>query len=206
MATYDGALNLDFSGTDPLIIGINNGLMNSVATNGLREITIPVRMASTGSIKITVNSLTYSPSISPVSITVSNVTDTFTPSMNWIDVKSTFDFSTVGISNPYDYARANSWLVDFNLIGKENSAQLRCSTLALPIIGPAISSCINSGVELIWSDLGTNGAVMMTDSAALLEITHRFKFPVEWDDEEFLVVSTNLVSSSGPMLLSLIHI
>ena len=200
MATYDGALNLDFSGTDPLIIGINNGLMNSVAANGLREITIPVRMASTGSIKITVNSLTYSPSISPVSITVSNVTDTFTPSMNWIDVKSTFDFSTVGISNPYDYARANSWLVDFNLIGKENSAQLRCSTLALPITGPAVSSCINSGVELIWSDLGTNGAVMMSDSAALLEITHRFKFPVEWDDEEFLVVSTNLVSSSGPML------
>ena len=200
LATYDGELNLAFSGSDPLIIGINSALMNTIATNGVREITIPVRMASTGSIKITVNSLTYSPSISPVSITVSNVTDTFTPSMNWIDVKSTFDFSTVGISNPYDYARANSWLVDFNLIGKENSAQIRCSALELPIIGPGVSACIQSGIELIWSDLGTNGAVMMSDSAALLEITHRFKFPVEWDDEEFLVVSTNLVSSSGPML------
>ncbi|MCH1481305.1 MAG: hypothetical protein L7T81_03600, partial [Candidatus Poseidoniaceae archaeon] len=119
LATYDGELNLDFSGTDPLIIGINNALMNSIATNGVREITLPVRMSSTGSIKLTVNSLTYSPSISPVSITVSNVTDTFTPSMNWIDVTSIFDFSTVGINNPYDYVRANGWLVDFNLIGKE---------------------------------------------------------------------------------------
>ena len=200
LATYDGELNLDFSGTDPLIIGINNALMNSIATNGVREITIPVRMASTGSIKLTVNSLTYSPSISPVSITVSNVTDTFTPSMNWIDVTSIFDFSTVGINNPYDYVRANGWLVDFNLIGKENSAQLRCSTLALPISGPAVSSCIESGIELMWSDLGANGVVSMTDSSSLLEITHRFKFPVEWDDEEFLVVSTNLVSGTGPML------
>ena len=200
LATYDGELNLDFSGTDPLIIGINNALMNSIATNGVREITIPVRMASTGSIKLTVNSLTYSPSISPVSITVSNVTDTFTPSMNWIDVTSIFDFSTVGINNPYDYVRANGWLVDFNLIGKEHSAQLRCSTLALPISGPAVSSCIESGVELMWSDLGANGVVSMTDSSSLLEITHRFKFPVEWDDEEFLVVSTNLVSGTGPML------
>ena len=200
LATYDAELNLEFSGTDPLIIGINNALMNTIATNGVREITIPVRMASTGSIKLTVNSLTYSPSISPVSITVSNVTDTFTPSMNWIDVTSIFDFSTVGINNPYDYVRANGWLVDFNLIGKENSAQLRCSTLALPIIGPAVSSCIESGIELIWSDLGANGVVSMSDSSSLLEITHRFKFPVEWDDEEFLVVSTNLVSGTGPML------
>ena len=40
----------------------------------------------------------------------------------------------------------------------------------------------------------------MLDSSSLLEITHRFKFPVEWDDEEFLVVSTNLVSGTGPML------
>ena len=86
---------------------------------------------------------------------VDNVTNAFTPSMKWIDVRSTFDFSGIGISNPLDYVRANSWLIDLNLIGKEQSSQIRCSTQAVPVSGLGISACVQSGVPLIWSDLGS---------------------------------------------------
>ncbi len=200
MATYDSAMNLDFIGTDGLIIGLNSILPNSNLVNGYREVSLPVRMKSTGAIRMTVNSISTAPSINPLTMEVSNVTDTFTPSMNWIDITSTFDFSSIGVSNPEAFVKSGSWLLDFNLVGKDNIAQIRCSTLALPIVGNGVSNCIQSGVQLIWSDLGANGIIQMSETNSILEFHHRFKFPVEWDDEEFLLASVNMVSTTGPML------
>ena len=57
MASYDDNLNLQFSGSDSLIIGINSVLQNTIAVSGVKEISIPIRMASTGAIKLTVNSI-----------------------------------------------------------------------------------------------------------------------------------------------------
>ena len=200
MATYDSSVNLDFTGVDGLIISLNSILPNAKLVNGFREVTLPVRMKSTGAVRMTVNSVYTAASITPLTIQVSNVTDTFTPSMQWIDVTSSFDFSGIGVNNPESFVKAGSWLVDFNMVGQNNAAQLRCSTTALPINGNGVNSCIQSGVELIWSDLGTNGIISMSGSSSILEFHHRFKFPVEWNDEEFLSVSVNMVSTTGPML------
>ncbi|MEC8312393.1 MAG: hypothetical protein VXZ52_00655 [Candidatus Thermoplasmatota archaeon] len=200
IATYDSSVNLDFIGSDGLIIGLNSILPSAPMVNGYRDISIPVRMKSTGAILMTVNSITTAPSVNPISMEVSNVTDTFTPSMNWIDVTSSFDFSGIGVNNPENFVKGGSWLVDFNLVGENNIAQLRCSTLALPVVGNGVSNCVQNGVQLIWSDLGTNGGISMAGTSSTLEFHHRFKFPVEWDDEEFLLASVNMVSQNGPML------
>ena len=48
--------------------------------------------------------------------------------------------------------------------------------------------------------MGANGIVQMSETNSILEFHHRFKFPVEWDDEEFLLASVNMVSTTGPML------
>jgi|GEM_PF-372070 len=200
MAIYDDAITLTFTATDPLVLGINNALQSVVTVSGSKEISLPIRMSGTGSISLTVNSITSQASVVPVSLEVENVTDSFTPSVDWIDVQSTFDFSGIGISNPGDYSRSNSWLIDLNLVGQNQNSQLRCPVISLPINGIAISSCIELGVNLIWSDLGQGGEISMEESGSILQFNHRFKFPIEWDDEESLVVSANLVSSSGPML------
>lgn len=200
MATYDSEVNLDFIGSDGLIIGLNSVLPNSPLVNGYREVSIPVRMKSTGAIRMTINTVNTAPSVNPISMQVSNVSDTFTPSMNWIDVTSSFDFSTVGVTNPENFVKGGSWLVDFNLIGENNVAQLRCSTVTLPIVGNGVNNCVQNGIPLIWSDLGTNGGITMSGTSSTLEFHHRFKFPVEWDDEEFLLASVNMVSQNGPML------
>lgn len=200
MAVYDDSISLNFIATDSLILGINNALESTISVFGSKEVLLPVRMSGTGSIVLTVNGITSQASVIPLSLDVINVTDTFTPSVDWIDVVSTFDYSGIGITNPGDYSRANSWLIDLNLIGQNQNSQIRCPILSLPINGIAISSCIQSGANLLWNDLGQGGSVSMIESGSILQFTHRFKFPIEWDDEESLVVSANLVSSNGPML------
>ena len=200
MAVYDDSISLDFIASDSLVLGINSALESIVSVSGSKEVSLPIRMKGTGSIELTVNGITSQASVIPVSLDVVNVTDTFTPSVDWIDVISTFDFSGIGISNPGDYARSNSWLIDLNLVGQNHNSQIRCPVLAMPINGIAISSCIQSGVNLLWNDLGQGGSVSVIESGSILQFTHRFKFPIEWNDEESLVVSANLVSATGPML------
>jgi hypothetical protein len=200
MAVYDDSISLDFIASDSLILGINSALESIVSVSGSKEVSLPIRMKGTGSIELTVYGITSQASVIPVSLDVVNVTDTFTPSVDWIDVISTFDFSGIGISNPGDYARSNSWLIDLNLVGQNHNSQIRCPVLAMPINGIAISSCIQSGVNLLWNDLGQGGSVSVIESGSILQFTHRFKFPIEWNDEESLVVSANLVSATGPML------
>ena len=106
---------------------------------------IPISMTGTGSVKLIIHSIDTIPSITPTSIEVSNVTDTFTPSMQWIDVTSSFDFSGIGVSNPESFVKTGSWLINFNMVGQNNAAQLRCSTLSLPIIGNSVNNCIQRG-------------------------------------------------------------
>lgn len=200
MAVYDDSITLNFIASDSLVLGINSALESIVSVSGSKEVSLPVRMIGTGSIAITINGITSQASVIPISLEVENVTDTFTPSVDWIDVVSTFDFSGIGISNPGDYTRSNSWLIDLNLVGQNHNSQIRCPILTMPINGLAISSCIQSGVNLLWNDLGQGGSISVIESGSILQFTHRFKFPIEWDDEESLVVSANLVSPNGPML------
>ena len=200
MAVYDDSITLDFLGTDSLVLGMNNQLGSVISVSGSKDVSLPIRMLGTGSIVLTVNGITSQASVIPVSLEVVNVTDTFTPSVDWIDVVSTFDFSGIGITNPGDYSRSNSWLIDLNIVGQNHNSQVRCPILSMPLNGIGITSCIQSGVNLIWSDLGQGGSVSMVESGTILQFNHRFKFPVDWDDEDSLVVSANLVSSNGPML------
>ena len=200
MAVYDDSLTLDFTASDNLVIAMNSALQSKISVSGYKEISLPIRMKGTGSISLTVNAITSQASVIPVSLDVVNVTDTFTPSVDWIDVVSTFDFSGIGISNPGDHARSNSWLIDLNLAGQNHNSQIRCPIISLPINGIAISSCVENGLNLIWNNLGQGGEISMIESGTILQFTHRFKFPVDWNDEESLVVSANLVSTSGPML------
>tara|TARA_S200000501_G_scaffold64251_2_gene55197 strand:- start:7173 stop:12146 length:4974 start_codon:yes stop_codon:yes gene_type:complete len=200
MAVYDDSLTLDFTATDNLVIAMNSALQSKISVSGYKDISLPIRMKGTGSISLTINGITSQASVIPVNLEVANVTDTFTPSVDWIDVVSTFDFSGIGISNPGDHARSNSWLIDLNLAGQNHNSLIRCPIITLPINGIAISSCVETGMNLVWNNLGQGGEISMIESGTILQFTHRFKFPVDWNDEESLVVSANLVSNSGPML------
>ena len=199
-APYDASLALQFTSTDAVVIALNDALQSATPLGGAKELTVPIRMTSSGAIRLTVVQQTTQSSIEPISIVVSNVTDTFTPSTDWIEVTSTFDFSNLGVSDAETYVKANGWAVELHLQGQSAESHTRCQTQSLPLFGSAISGCLNQATSMIWFQNGANGEIRMLGSGSFLQVDHRFKFTEQWDDEESLTVSVNLIAPSGPML------
>ena len=75
-APYDSALSLQFDSTDAVVIALNDALQSVNSIGGTKELTLPIRMSSSGAIHFTVVQQSTQSSIEPVSLTVSNVTDT----------------------------------------------------------------------------------------------------------------------------------
>ena len=199
-APYNASLALQFTSTDAVVIALNDALQSVTPLGGTKELSVPIRMTSSGAIRLTVVQQTTQSSIEPVSIVVSNVTDTFTPSTDWIEVTSTFDFSNLGVTEAETYVKANGWAVELHLQGQSTESHTRCQTQSLPLFGSAINGCLNQGTSMIWLQNGANGEIRMLGSGSFLQVDHRFKFTEQWDDEESLAVSVNLIAPSGPML------
>ena len=199
-APYDASLALQFTSTDAVVIALNDALQSVTPLGGTKELSVPIRMTSSGAIRLTVVQQTTQSSIEPISIVVSNVTDTFTPSTDWIEVTSTFDFSNLGVSDAETYVKANGWAVELHLQGQSAESHTRCQTQSLPLFGSTISGCLNQATSMIWFQNGANGEIRMLGSGSFLQVDHRFKFTEQWDDEESLTVSVNLIAPSGPML------
>ena len=199
-APWDADLDLSFSPTSPLILALNNELTSIVANAGVKEITLPVRMSSTGAVRLTVEGITSQSSVTPVSISVSNVDDTFTPSIDWYEVESVFDFSSLGVSNALSHAKSNGWMVEMKLSGQNQHSSIRCPVNSLNMTGSSITGCSLSGVNLLWTHSGADGRISVVDGGQYLQIEHQFKFPEFWDDETSLSLSVFLIATSGPMI------
>ena len=197
-APYDGALDIDFTASDALVVALNSQLQSATAVGGFKTITLPVRMSSTGAIHLTIDNIDTQASVEPVSIAVNNVTDTFTPSVDWIEVSSIFDFSPLGVNDAASYVKSNGWSVVLQLQGAVRSSQTTCPFIALPATGSL--GCATQGTPMIWTSNGAEGSKTMVGSGSFIQIDHRFKFTEQWDDEASLTVSVNLISPTGPML------
>ena len=197
-APYDGALSMAFTASDPLVVALNSQLQAATAIGGVKTLTMPIRMASTGALSITVDQLTTQSSVEPVSIQVSNVSDTFVPSTEWVEVSSTFDFSPLGVSDAATYVKTNGWSVVLQLQGMVRSSHITCPFVSLPADGDL--GCSTQGAPMVWSDNGALGSKTVIGSGALLQIDHRFKFTEQWDDEPSMTLSVNLIAPTGPMI------
>ncbi len=199
-APYDASVALEFDATDAVVVALNDALHSYIAVGGSKEIPLPIRMSSSGAVRLTLVQLSSQSSIEPVSITVSNVTDTFTPSTDWIEVSSVFDFSNLDVTDAESHAKSNGWSVVLNLQGQSSFSRTSCQIVSLPVSGSSVSGCTNQGTPMIWSHNGADGQIKMVGSGEFLQLDHRFKFTEQWNDEESLTVSVNLISLQGPML------
>ncbi|MFL2948876.1 MAG: hypothetical protein ACJZ40_00615 [Candidatus Poseidoniaceae archaeon] len=197
-APYDGALSMAFTASDPLVVALNNELTSQTAIGGVKTISMPIRMGATGAISITVDQINTQSSVDPVSIQVSNVSDTFVASTEWIEVSSTFDFAPLGVTDAASYVKTNGWSVVLQLQGLVRSSHITCPFVSLPAEGNL--GCSTQGAPMVWSDNGALGSKQITGSGSFLQIDHRFKFTEQWDDEDSLTLSVNLISPSGPMI------
>ena len=199
-APWDTNLSLSFSPTDALVLALNNQLTSIVPSAGVKEVKLPVRMSSTGAIRLTVNGITSQSSVTPVSLSVSNVVDTFTPSVEWYEVESVFDFSNLGVANALSHAKSNGWSVEMKLIGRNQFSAIRCPLTSLNMTGSTISGCTISGVNLLWTNAGADGRISVIDAGQYIQLEHKFKFPESWDDEPSLSLSVFLIAPTGPMI------
>ena len=199
-APYDASLSLNLGANSALVQALNQELSSVVALGGVKEVRIPVRMLSSGSVKMTVNSVSSSPTLNPVSITVSPPVDTLTPSTDWITVNSTFDLSPLGVTNAESYIKNNGWSIDFTLRGPNGESKVLCGTVVLPLTGPEVSNCQRSGFALGWSDIDSNGEIRMIGSNSYVQFVHTFQMPVSWNDEPYASLNVMLVSPTGPTL------
>ncbi len=199
-APYEAALNLNLAANSALVQALNQELSSVVALGGVKEVRIPVRMMSSGSVKMTINSVTSSPTLNPVSITVSPPVDTLTPSTDWITINSTFDLSPLGVLDAEAYVKNNGWSVDFTLRGPSSESTVLCGTAILPLTGAAVANCQQSGYALGWSDIDASGEITMIGSGSYVQFTHTFQMPVSWNDEPYASLNVMLVSPTGPTL------
>ncbi|MFB1004938.1 MAG: hypothetical protein QMC59_00470 [Candidatus Poseidoniaceae archaeon] len=197
-APYDASLSMDFTSSDALVIALNSQLHSAAAVDGLKTIMLPVRMSSTGALHLTIAQLTTQTSVDPVSIQITNISDTFVPSTDWIEISSTFDFTSLGVTDAASYVKTNGWSVALQLQGMVRNSQTSCPFSSLPATGEL--GCTAQGAPMVWSDNGGLGSKTVIGSGALLQIDHRFKFTEQWDDEESLTVSVNLIAPTGPMI------
>ena len=199
-APYEAALNLNLAASSALVQALNQELSSVVALGGVKEVRIPVRMMSSGSVKMTINSVTSSPTLNPVSLTVSPPVDTLTPSTDWITVNSTFDLSPLGVLDAESYVKNNGWSIDFTLRGPSSESTVLCGTAILPLNGAAVANCQQSGYALGWSDIDASGEIAMIGSGSYVQFTHTFQMPVSWNDEPYASLNVMLVSPTGPTL------
>jgi hypothetical protein len=197
-APYDGALSMEFDASDSLVIALNSQLQSTTAIAGVKTIDLPIRMASTGAVHVTIEQLDTQASIEPISIQVSNVSDTFVPSTEWIEVSSTFDFTPLGVSDAASYVQSNGWSVALQIQGLVRQSHTVCPFVSLPAMGNL--GCSTQGSPMVWVDNGAMGSKTVVGSGALLQVDHRFKFTEQWDDEPSLTVSVNLIAPTGPMI------
>ena len=199
-APYDASLNLNLAANSALVQSLNQELSSVVAIGGIKEVRLPVRMMSSGSLKLTINSVSSSPTLNPVSITVTPPVDTLTPSTDWITVDSIFDLSPLGVLDGEAYVKNNGWSVEFALRGPNGESKVLCGTAVLPLVGAAVANCQQSGYALGWSDIDANGEIKMTASGSFVQFTHTFQMPVSWNDEPYASLNVMLVSPTGPTL------
>jgi hypothetical protein len=199
-APYEANVSLAVNAASPLVMSLNHALANTVPVSGQRTVSLPVRMDGTGSVYLTVNNLESQASVKALTLELTNVSDTLVPGNDWIELKSTFDFSPLSITDALTHARQSGWQVELQLVGERQQSSLRCPVSSLPVTPVSISACTASGTALVWFDEGLSGSVSVKGSGQFFEALHHFKFPDGWDDEASAVLSVRLISTSGPML------
>ena len=199
-APYDADMDFTLNAANPLVMGLNHALSSVVPTAGQRTVSLPLRLDGTGSVNLAVNTLETQASVKPLTLEVANVTDTLVPGNDWVETASTFDFSSLGVQDAITHASQSAWTAELQIIGEGQQSSLICPISSLPVTPTSIAACTASGTALLWFDEGQSGSISATGASQFLEIGHHFKFPDGWDDEESVIVSVHLISTTGPML------
>ena len=171
-------------GTDslPLIAAINSQLAQISSVNGIKEVPIPIIMSNPGHLYIWDYGIQTLGSPEPVSMVMTNETDTLVAGNDWYEFTSIFDLSNLGVSDALQQFSDESWSSVFTLGGSEWSRSLHCSI--------DTNTC-NSDQGIIIESFSHNF------SGSQVEFFHRIQISSIWPDEEAVIASSS-IDMDGP--------
>ena len=177
---YEAEISGDIS--SPIISAINSQLSQTSAHSGTKVVSIPFVMTNPGSLEIWDYGLQTLGSPEPISMVMSNQTDTLVAGNDWYEFNSTFDLSNIGVADASSHFASESWSSVFTLGGTEWSKSVYCSITT--------ESC-NSDQGIIIEDF----SYLFTGSQ--VEFFHRIQISSIWPDEEAVIASSS-IDMNGP--------
>ena len=172
---YDAQISTEESMA--IVSAINAQLSQASSKSGLKTISIPVIMDNPGSVLLKEFDLQTILSPMPLSIEMTNQTDTLVAGNNWYEFSSTFDLSNLQVSNAQTHFSSEGWSSIFVLSGTQWTRSVHCNL---------------------------TGATCMTDQGVILnnfsfefdgsKVTffHRLQISSLWPDEEALIISSSI--------------
>ena len=172
------------SGDDSLAIiaAINSQLTQITPVNGIKEVPVPIIMSNPGHLTILDYGIQTLGSPEPISLTMSNQTDTLVAGNDWYEFTSKFDLSSIGVSDASNHFSSESWSSIFTLGGSEWTRSASCSIIS--------GTCnTDQGLMIQSFNHSFNGS--------FVEFSHRVGISSIWPDEEALIVSSS-IDMNGP--------
>ncbi len=177
---YDAQISGDDS--LPLIAAINSQLSQISAVNGVKKVSVPIIMSNPGHLNIWDYGIQTLSSPEPVSIVMTNQTDTLVAGNDWYEFTSIFDLSNLGINDASQKFSDESWSSVFTLVGSEWSRSVHCSITT--------NTC-NPDPGIIIESFSHNF------SGSEVEFFHRIRISSIWPDEEAIIASSS-IDMAGP--------
>ena len=121
---WQGTFTGDYD--EALLRSINSELPNAPLADGMRTISIPIVLDSAGRISLGLDDLSSIGSPEPISMTMSNHTDTLVAGLDWYEFTSTFDLSSMGVSNAEGHLLSEGWSSQIDVDGSLVSIGANC--------------------------------------------------------------------------------
>jgi hypothetical protein len=176
--------DVEISGEDSLSIisAINSQLSSTSPSNGVLQVPVPVVMSNPGKLSILDYGIQTLGSPIPVSLNMTNYSETLVAGNDWYEFTSRFDLSNLGVSDASEHFVSENWSSSLTFGGSEWSRIAYCSIDS--------NSC-NSGQGIIVDSFSH------TFNGSFVEFHHRIGLSSIWPDEDALIVSSS-IDMNGP--------
>jgi hypothetical protein len=166
----------------PIIAAINSQLTQINANNGVKKVPIPIIMSNPGHLDIWDYGINTLGTPVPVSMSMTNQTETLVAGNDWYEFTSVFDLASIGVSDASQQFSDESWSSVFTLGGSEWSRSVYCAVTT--------NTC-NSDQGIIIESFSHNF------SGSEVEFFHRIRISSIWPDEEAIIASSS-IDMNGP--------
>ena len=181
-APYRYDAQIDGDDSLPIIAAINSQLSQVPVNNGVKKVLIPIVMANPGHLYIWDYGIQTLGSPEPLSMSMTNQTDTLVAGNDWYEFSSKFDLSGIGVSDAAQQFISEGWSSVFTLGGSEWSRSVYCSVVT--------DTCTaDQGVIIESFSHSFDGAEV--------EFFHRIRISSIWPDEEAIIASSS-IGMNGP--------